>query len=48
MIGPACFCSRLRRGREEDTAAVLVQGDGVDEVREMASTQGFIMLGMGC
>lgn len=33
--------------REEDRAAVLVQGDGEDDVRETASSQGFIMLGFG-
>lgn len=28
-------------------AAVLVQGDGAEDVREMASSQRFIMLGLG-
>lgn len=39
------LCEAKRR--EEDRAAVLGQGDGEDDVRGTASSQGFIMLGSG-
>lgn len=48
-IGHTCLDLLLleAKRREEDRAAVLVRGDGEDDVRETASSQGFVMLGSG-